>query len=242
MSVKENIEELQDKLKYSGFGDLLNRELEKKINSGSSEFDLKITKQMEGKKLDYQLHFRKSDEGKVYYNGFDAKLKTEGKKESVSHRFYGNQGVSAKEALNLLEGRSVLKSLFNKEGERYTAWLQLDLKSKDEKGLHPVNQYHQNYGFDLESTLKKIPVAGMDVPEQKDLLLYSLKKGNLHTVDLNGKKGQFHISANPRFKNLKVVDEKGKRIKMEDLQIKETEGLNEKQEVKQRTSRKQKLN
>lgn len=242
MSVKENIEELQDKLKYSGFGDLLNRELEKKINTGSSEFDLKITKQMEGKKLDYQLHFRKSDEGKVYYNGFDAKLNTEGKKESVSHRFYGNQGISAKEALNLLEGRSVLKSLFNKEGERYTAWLQLDLKSKDEKGLHPVNQYHQNYGFDLESILKKIPVAGMDVPEQKDLLLYSLKKGNLHTVDLNGKEGQFHISANPRFKNLKVVDEKGKRIKMEDLQIKETEGLNEKQEVKQRTSRKQKLN
>lgn len=241
MDVKENIEELQDKLKYSGFGDLLNRELEKKIKAKSAEFDLKITKQMEGKKVDYLLHYRKSDEGKVYYNGFDAKLTNEGKKESVSHRFYGNQGISAKEALNLLEGRSVLKSLFNKEGERYTAWLQLDLKSKDEKGLHPVNQYHQNYGFDLESSLNKIPVAGLDIPEQKDLLLYSLKKGNLHTVDLSGMEGQFHISANPRFKNIKLVDEKGKLVKVESLQNKKAEGLDKNQEVKKTTAKKQKV-
>lgn len=212
MTKKENIEELQDRMKYSGFGETLNQELEKKIKAGKSNFELTVTKEVGEKKLDYGLHFRKSDEGKYYYNGFDAKLTNpEGKEQS--QRFYQNQGISAKEALNLLEGRAVFKSLFNKEGERYNAWLQLDLGAKDEKGQHPVTQYHQNYGFKLEDAVKELPLRNMNSPEQLDLLLYSLKKGNRHEVDIEGNESRVLLEANPKYKTMNVYDGEGKRMK-----------------------------
>ncbi|WP_339705221.1 hypothetical protein [Algoriphagus aquimarinus] len=216
MTKKENIEELQDRMKYSGFGETLNQELEKKIKAGKSNFELTVTKEVGEKKLDYGLHFRKSDEGKYYYNGFDAKLTNpEGKEQS--QRFYQNQGISAKEALNLLEGRAVFKSLFNKEGERYNAWLQLDLAAKDEKGQHPVAQYHQNYGFKLEDAVKELPLRNMNSPEQLDLLLYSLKKGNRHEVDIEGNESRVLLEANPKYKTMNVYDGEGKRMKNSDL-------------------------
>lgn len=216
MTVKENIQELQDRLKYSGFGDTLNKELEKQIKDKKSDFVLDMSKDLEGKKMDYGLNFRRSDEGRYYYNGFDAKLSTpEGKEQS--QRFYQNQGISAKEALNLLEGRAVYKSMFNKEGERYNAWLQLDLGSKDEKGQHPVTQYHQNYGFKLEDAVKEFPIRNMNSPEQLDLLLYSLKKGNRHEVDIEGNDSRLLLEANPKYKTLNIYDLEGKRMKSSDL-------------------------
>ncbi|MBN7817468.1 hypothetical protein [Algoriphagus pacificus] len=212
MTIKENIYELQDRLKYSGFGETMNKELEKQIKAKKNDFVLDMGKEVGDKKLDYSLHFRRSDEGKYYYNGFDAKLTLSDGKEQT-HRFYQNQGISAKEALNLLEGRAVFKSLFNKEGERYNAWLQLELGSKDEKGQHPVTQYHQNYGFKLEKAVSELPLRNMNSPEQLDLLLYSLKKGNRHEVDLEGNDSRFLLEANPKYKTMNVYDLSGKRIK-----------------------------
>ncbi|WP_425637952.1 hypothetical protein ACPUEN_00870 [Algoriphagus yeomjeoni] len=216
MTIKENIQELQDRLKYSGFGETLNKELEKQIKAKKSDFELNMSKEVGDKKIEYGLHFRKSDEGRYYYNGFEAKLSTpEGKEQS--QRFYHNQGVSAKEAFNLLEGRAVFKSLFNKEGERYNAWLQLDLGSKDEKGQHPVTQYHQNYGFKLEDAVQKLPLNNMGSPDQLSLLLYSLKKGNRHEVDIIGSDSRFLLEANPKYKTMNVYDGEGKRMKNSDL-------------------------
>lgn len=212
MTIKENIQELQDRLKYTGFGETLNKELEKQIKAKKSNFELNMTKEVGDKKLEYGLQFRKSDEGRYYYNGFDAKLSTtEGKEQS--QRFYHNQGVSAKEAFNLLEGRAVFKSMFNKEGERYNAWLQLDLGGKDEKGQHPVTQYHQNYGFKLEEVVKEFPLKDLKVPDKLDLLLYSLKKGNSHEVEIEGNDSKFLLEANPRYKTMNIYDGERKRVK-----------------------------
>lgn len=220
MTVKQNIEDLQDRLKYSGFGESLHQELEKQVKSGKSEIELHLTKDPDNKKLDYHLHFRKSEEGRYFYNGFDATL-THADGRELSQRFYHNQGISAKEAFNLLEGRAVFKSLFNREGERYNAWLQLDLRQKDDKGQHPVKQYHQNYGFDLEKEVTKLPIASIENPDQKDLLFYSLKKGNLHSVELEDREGRFHLEANPRFKSLNLYDASGKRLAAEGLSAKQ---------------------
>jgi len=101
--------------------------------------------------------------------------------------------------------------------ERYNAWLQLDLGGKDEKGQHPVTQYHQNYGFKLDKAVEKLPVSDFEGMDQKDLLLYSLKKGNQHQVGLEGKEGKFLLEANPKYKTLNVFDETGKRLKTDEL-------------------------
>ena len=212
MTIKENIYELQDRLKYSGFGDTLHKELEKQIKAKKDNFELNMSKDVGDKKLEYGLHFRRSDEGKYYYNGFDAKLTSpEGREQS--QRFYNNQGISAKEALNLLEGRAVFKSMFNKDRERYNAWIQLDLGRKDEKGQHPVTQYHQNYGFKLENAVQKLPLQELGSPDMLSLLIYSLKKGNRHEVGVIGSDSTFLVEANPKYKTMNVYDLDGNRIK-----------------------------
>ena len=112
-----------------------------------------------------------------------------------------------------MEGRSVFKSLFSKEGERYNAWLQLDLGFRDEKRQHPVIQYHQNYGFKLEDAVKEFPLKDLKYPEKLDLLLYSLKKGNRHQVEIEGNDSKFILVANPRYKTMNIYDGEGKRMK-----------------------------
>ncbi|WP_051315225.1 hypothetical protein [Algoriphagus terrigena] len=216
MTIKENIEQLQERLKYSGFGESLNKDLEKSVKAKKDEFSLEVLKEVGSQQLEYKLHFQRSSEGRYYYNGFDAKLaNTDG--GEVSQRFYQNQGISAKEAYNLLEGRAVFKSLFNKEGQRYNAWLQLDLGNRDDKGQHPVTQYHQNYGFNLEESLDKFAIVGRQAPENKETLLYSLKKGNLHQLGLEGQGEKYFLAANPKFKSVSVFDEHGKALKIETI-------------------------
>jgi len=218
MTLKENIEELQERMKYSGFGDTVNPELEKQIKDGKEKIVLGMSKIVDDRKLEYALHFRQSDEGRYYYNGFDATL-TKPDDTQQSHRFYQNQGISAKEAFNLLEGRAVFKSLFNKEGERYNAWIQLELDVRDGNGKHPVTHFHQNYGFELEKAVEKLPLKYMDGDEQRDMLHYSLKKGNQHQVEIEGRDGKFQLEANPRYKNLNLIDAQGTRIKLNELSV-----------------------
>ncbi|AGA80298.1 hypothetical protein [Echinicola vietnamensis] len=222
---KENLEVLKERLKYAGFGEELNKELEKQMKQGKKEFQLGHSVTIEDKQVDFKLNFRKSDKmDRYFFNSFDAELhKPNGSK--MSNTFYQNQHISAKEAFNLLEWRPVYKTLFNKEGERYNAWLQLDLAEKNEKGQHPMLQYHDRYGFDLEKSLKTLPIVEMEGMDQKDRLLYSLKKGNLHEVNIAGKEGSFLIAANPQYKSISVYDETGKRLNLKDLRQEIKENL-----------------
>lgn len=170
---KKDIDALKDRIKYAGFGEELGKELETKIKEGKEAFQLQHSASIGEKKMNYNLNFRKSEKnGQYYFNSFDAELtKPDGKTQSQT--FYQNQNISAKEAFNLLEWRSVYKTLFNKDGERYNAWLQLDLAGKNDKGLHPMQQYHDKYGFELEKALGKLPIVEMEGMDPKDRLVSS---------------------------------------------------------------------
>ena len=69
-------------------------------------------------------------------------------KEQLSQTIYLNkgQGITMKETYNLLNGRAVNTDLINKAGEKYNAWIQLDLEKKNEQGNYETKQFHQNYG------------------------------------------------------------------------------------------------
>ena len=56
-----------------------------------------------------------------------------------------------------MDGRFVNKDLANKEGQIYNAWIQMDFKQSDDNGNFKLKQYHQNYGYDLEAVLSKVP-------------------------------------------------------------------------------------
>src|SRR5688572_4984314 len=143
---QQNLEYLKDNLKYLGFNETVNTELEEKVKEGHKSFLLDYDTQYNNKSFEAVLAFRKSDNTDMYFlNSYCAMLR-ENDKVTASHIFYLNKGkgVTCKEAFNLLEGRAVNKDLTTKEGQLYNAWIQIDFKHTDEKGNYQVNQYHQN--------------------------------------------------------------------------------------------------
>ncbi|MFD2164522.1 hypothetical protein ACFSJU_19105 [Paradesertivirga mongoliensis] len=219
----QNLEFLQTNLKYFGFGDKLNDDLKKNIEAQKAEFQLKIEIPHFNNKMDYTLHFKKSNTSDMYFfNRYDAGLKNGKHENDKAHSFYVNKGsgITAKEAFNLLEGRSVYKDLVSKEGEKYSAWVKLDFENTDKKGNHLLKQFSEKYGFDLGKTLSNYPIKELQDPEQKKQLISSLNKGNVQQVSMNpeSKEGKFYIEAIPQFKNINVYDSKMHLLKRQSLQ------------------------
>jgi len=219
MNIK-NFEFLGDGLKYMGFGDKLNNDLESKIKEQPSEFKLNMmgefTKDGLKDKVNYTLDFKKSDQTDMYFlNRYQATLKNENPELERSQTFYvtKNSGITAKEAYNLLSGRAVNKDLTTKEGQPFNAWLQLDFQEKDKNDNYKVKQYHAGYGYDLEMTVAKYPIREQVEPDQKASLLKSLEKGNMTQVTFvkEGKDEKMFVTANPQFKTLDLYDSKMQR-------------------------------
>lgn len=258
----KNLEFLQANLKYFGFGDKLNEALEKNMNDQQKEFQLKLEIPHFNNKMDYTLHFRKSDSTDMYFfNRYDAALQSGNPNDDKKQSFYVNKGngVTAKEAYNLLEGRSVFKNLVNKEGQPYSAWLKIDFENTDDKGSFKLKQFSEQYGYDLEKSLSNFPIKELANEEQKTALLTSLKKGNAQqvTMEKNGNQSKYFIEAVPQYKNINVYDPKMNMVKRQTVQ-KESSGIGQsvsgktavkkeqKQEVddgkpKQKQTRKKKL-
>lgn len=218
----QNLAYLKDGLKYTGFGEKLHEELERNVNTQAPAFQLSMQTPYSNNTMHYTLHFRKSDQSDMYFfNKYEATLKTPNPEQDKSQTFYinKNSGITAREAYNLLNGRSVHKELLNAEGQPYKAWLQLDPNAKDMHGNHKIKQYHENYGFDLEKTLKQFDLKEMQDPQQKEQLIRRLQKGNLHpvTVQQDGKEVTRFLEASPQFKTINVYDEQLHKVKRETL-------------------------
>ncbi|MFL5789828.1 MAG: hypothetical protein ACJ748_17335 [Flavisolibacter sp.] len=243
---EQNFEYLKDNLKYMGFGEQLNLSLENQLKQNPSNFLLKFSTEINKKPFEAMLNFRKSDNTDMYFfNSYHASLKRSNgeTKEQVFYLTKG-KGVTAKEAYNLLEGRAVHKELSNKEGQTYKAWIQLDFHKKDKNNNHEVNQYHENYGYNLKEALSKYAIAELKHPEQEHSLLQSLQKGNLQsvTIEKDGNVSKAFIEANPQFKSVNLYDNQMKRVQKESIgQFQTTEKSvskeikpDHKQEVKQK--------
>ncbi|WP_443938842.1 hypothetical protein [Pedobacter sp. MW01-1-1] len=219
---ENNLDYLQNTLKYLGFGESLNENLKQSIASGAEGFHLQsATKEMPdpakryesgfGDKVSYQLNFSKSKETDMYFfNSYEATLKKAGASDLVSQTFYINKGkgVTAKESYNLLSGRAVNKDVMLKSGEKTNLWLKLDFKDHTPEKGYALNSYGEQYGFSLKETVEKFKILDLDKLGVKDQLLKSLERGNLHEVSFmkNGKETSGFVSANPQFKTLDFFD------------------------------------
>lgn len=216
----QNLDYLKENLRLMGFGDKLNADLEKNMQQGFPEFVLKMQSEFSGKNMDTALSFKKSDQSDMYFfNRFDAHLhhRNDASKD-VQQTFYLNKGhgVTLKEAFNLLEGRAVHKEISGKEG-KFNAWIQLDFKEKEENGNYKTKQYHQNYGYDLEASLKAFPIKELQNEQQRERLMMSLQKGNVQSVTMTagGRDQMFFVEANPQYKNISVYDAHMKMLNKE---------------------------
>ncbi len=214
MEDQKNVDYLKERIFFLGFGDKLNADLEKNIKAQKEQFQLPMQGEFnKGDKkevVNFALDFTKSKQNDMYFlNNYKATLKNDDPEKERSQTFYINKGngVTAKEAYNLLEGRAVHKKLTNKDGDPYEAWLQLNPK-KEENGNHKVQQYHSAYGFDLQKSLDKHPLKELVNPDQKERLIKSLEKGNLQEVSYtrNDKEEKMYVEANPKDRNVILYD------------------------------------
>ncbi|MBB6611820.1 hypothetical protein H7F15_12285 [Pontibacter sp. Tf4] len=218
----QNLDYLKEGLRYLGFGNSLYEELEKNITAQAREFELKAHIPYYKSAVDYTLHFRKSDQSEMYFfNKYEALYRNMDPAQDKRQTFYihKNNGITAREAYNLLNGRAVFKELVNAEGQPYKAWVQLDMRAKDQSGNYKVRQFHENYGYDLEKTLKQFYIMEILDPEQKAQLLRSLQKGNRQQVTAleGGNEVKRLIEANPRFKTINVYNEQHHQVMRETI-------------------------
>lgn len=249
---EENVKYLKDNLKYMGFGDKLNETLENNIREQKPEFTLKMQTEINKKPVEADLHFKKSETTDMYFfNRYDVKIKNaEDQSKDLQQTFYINkgQGVTLKESYNLLNGRAVYKNLTNKEGEKYQAWIQLDLNVKDEKGNYKRQTYHENYGYKVNEVLSSYPIKELKDEKQKEELVKSLQKGNVQMVNFEkeGKSVKMFIEADPVNRDINLYNSKMQLQTKEEREkyqsvaktgtsqaVKEEQGADKKKDLKQ---------
>ena len=204
---------LKNQLKYLGFGESnkLHQDLEKGVNSNEKTFKIhtQSDRAMQGNEVNFTLNFNKSEKGGVFLNSFNATLKNEIGEEKT-HNF-GVNHFTAKEAVNLLEGRSV-KTEF-KENEPVFVKLNF-AEEKNEYGNFKFQTYNQQaYGVDTAKIVEKSGLI-FDKPEHKDNTVKSLEKGNIVKVkfNLDNKITEGNAVLNPQYKTLNLYDKEMNRL------------------------------
>lgn len=239
---QEILDFYKDQLKYAGFGDRLNDKLEQLFKNDDEKtvvFNTSIEygKDAAAKTVNYDLRFQRSATSSLFFlNNFSASMeKTPG--ELVSNTFYLDRakGITAKEAFNLLEGRSVYKELKNKEGESYNAWVKLNPEVKDEKGNMKFSTFNDNYGYDVSKSLEKIQPPDLFFNLSKEDTLKSLQKGNLVEMYNANKSEKYFVAADPQYKTIAIFNETGEK---QFVNNKQAESVSQKPSIGENTGEK----
>jgi hypothetical protein len=225
----ETLDFYKNQLKYAGFGLKLYDQLATLLENDTDKIvviptKLEFNKGKNEKTVEFELRFQKSaTSGKFFLNNFTATLEN-AKGEKISNTFYLDRakGVTAKEAFNLLEGRSVYKELKNKEGEAYKAWIKLNPETKDEKGNKAFTLFSEKYGYDLAAAVEKVLASGLYFGYSKEEMLRSLEKGNLVEMHNKDKNKKYLIAADPQFKSILVFNEEGEKQFVNNKEAKDT--------------------
>lgn len=240
----DQVQYLKFQLKCLGFGEgeKLHKDLEKGINSKKQQFEIKTTsdKTLPGNKVDFTLKFNKSESGGVFLNSYNAKL-TNQKSEEISHNFPVNRenSFTAKESINLLEGRTV-KIEFNnpKTKQLEPAFVKLNFdEPKTEKENYYFQNFYKNYGVDTAKIAEKSNLI-FDQPEWKENTIKSLEKGNVVKVkfEMDDKIVEGKAVLDPQNRNLKLYDSEMNRINTnKPLEGLEQDNKHEKNSVKEQS-------
>jgi hypothetical protein len=215
---EENIEFVKKQIKFSGLENKETaNEIEKLENSKKNDYSYKINglRGNFGNEVEHQLNFKKAENGKVFFNSFDTQIKNKDNYKNKQTFPIKYKGITAKQSVNLLEGRSVLTTIKdfqnNKNMEAF-----VKLKLDDEK-----NKY-DNFKMDItpkENVNVNNTLVGSKIKfendDQKNKAIKSLEKGNITRVNYeNGQKGLTVL--NPKENKLNLYDENFKSLKFKE--------------------------
>ncbi|MBI1342498.1 MAG: hypothetical protein GC171_06160 [Terrimonas sp.] len=237
--IENNYDYLSKQIKFTGFGEDHKETLKQKMTEGQPDFMLTHKQDFGTDNTVATLQFKKSEEtGMYFFNRYNLMLQNKQHPDAIKQTFYINpkeDNTTLKEAYNLMGGRAVHKELANKEGEKYKAWIQLDFKETDKHGNYVTKQFHQNYGYDLQTVLAKHPIKELASESEKSRLMESLERGNRQsvTLEINGKEQKVFIEAAPQFKSLNFYESSGQRLRSDKLYESNSQEQSEKQERRQ---------
>lgn len=216
----KNFNFLKDQIKFLGFGtkENLHLELANKITQGADNFKIDLHSEMnhfKSNQIKFELSFNKSKEtGNVFFNSYEIKLNNKEKEQYLSFTVDLKKiPFSAKEAVNLIEGRSVRTEINLKNGDKEDVFVKIDFQNPNENGKYNLNKFFPNYGVNTSDILKKSNVLIAN-DEIKNKLIKSLEKGNVVPVIIKNNEGNNKLNAvlNPQFKTLNLYDFKMQRV------------------------------
>ncbi len=191
--------------------------LENQINANEKSFSMNFTfdKTNFGNKMDYKINFNKGDKGGVFLNNYETTL-TKKNGEILIHKFAVNQknNITAKEALNLMEGRAVKTQLANKEnGELSPVFIKLNTNEKTDYGNFKIEVYNENYGVDTAKIVDNSPLK-FEKEEYRENTIKALEKGNIvkAKMEIDSKELKGFAVLNPQYKMISLYDENMRRI------------------------------
>lgn len=225
---------LKNQVKYLGLGESpqLQKDLEKAVTSDEKKTDVRVAydnpdKLMKGNTVSFDLHISKGDQGGIFLNSYTANLTTKnGEERSQSFKVQKENNITAKEAINLLEGRSVKiehDKVDKETGELSRTESFIKLKLKDEKteyGNYKYEWYNKNYGVDVDDIMNKSKLTFAN-EEQKERVKKNLEKGNITSVNFlhDNKEVKGFAVLNPQWKQLNLYDSSMNRLNSNDMNV-----------------------
>jgi hypothetical protein len=233
---QDNLKYLKNQVKFTGFGDALEFQLQENVEKQMPDFTLTHKPEYGKDAAEATLHFRQSEQGNYFFNKYDLAIEKEGADPLNQTFFVGKENTfTLKEAFNLMEGRAVNKEMTNKDKEAYTTWVKLDFSEADKNGNFKMKHFSD---FDIKASIEKLPLkAFVNHPDNKQLI-ESLQKGNRQAVTMehNGSEYKRSIEANPQFKSISMYD--GDQKVKNQVQKKDTEQSEGITEGKQQSGKK----
>jgi len=227
---------LKNQVKYLGLGEdtKLHKNLENAILSPEDKVTVRTEynypdRLMKGNTVSFDLNLTKTEQGGVFLNSYRANLTTKnGEERSQTFKVQKENSVTAKEAINLLEGRSVKieHDVVDKEtGElsRTESFIKLNMKEpKTDYGNYKYEWYNKNaYGVDIDNIMQKSNLTFANDIERERTKKH-LEKGNITQVTFQQENRQIQGFAvlNPQWKMLNLYDSAMNRVTIQNQLVK----------------------
>ena len=226
---------LKSQVKYLGLGEdpKMHKDLENAVLSPENKTSVRIEynhpdKLMKGNSATFDLNISKSEQGGVFLNSYRANLTTKnGEERSQTFKVQKENNITAKEAINLLEGRSVKiehDMVDSETGElsRTESFIKLNMKEpKTEYGNYKYEWYNKGYGVDVDSIMQKSNLVFAD-DTQRERTKKHLEKGNITQATFmhENRQVQGFVILNPQWKSLNLYDSSMNRLTTQNKLVK----------------------
>lgn len=203
-----NMDSLKDILRERGLGSVAG-ELERHIDPEGSQLKLPLNCQLSSdKQLKFELHLEKDVYGDFQLKHLNGALTQNGQvMRGYEFALAEWPGLTANQALSLLEGRAVKQQFKDILGQDSYRWMEL--------GNEGVKHYATDHQFDLANAIAAMP----NITRNRDELIRYLENGQ--QVPTHWKhEGHFqsiHVQADPANNTLKLFDAKSRPVTVEQL-------------------------